>query len=383
MRWIPFPLVLLGILGLLTCPQPAAACTFCGGGLTARQTLREHFSSAKFVALGTLKNPRLDPTGAGGTTDFPVSQALKSDGSATLAAPNLIVPRYLPVPTEKPAEHILFFALTGGKLDLLHAVPGSAVVADYIREAGKLDPRDTPARLRFFFRHLDSDNPTIADDAFLEFGKASDSDIVLAKKHLDPAKLRKLLQDPKTPVARLGVFAMMLGLCGNEHDANWLAAQTLVFPMEERFASNLGGILTGLTLLKPEAGWAATQRILAAEKQPPSERLSAIGTVRFFQGTRTADFKEQVLRSYRAVITQGELADLAIDDLRRWSWWELTPEVLAIYESKNAPLFRRGVVRYALCCPTPEAKKFLATVRGKDPKLVATVEESLKLFENR
>ena len=28
----------------------ATACTFCGGGVSSRQTLREHFQQAKFVA---------------------------------------------------------------------------------------------------------------------------------------------------------------------------------------------------------------------------------------------------------------------------------------------------------------------------------------------
>jgi hypothetical protein len=42
---------------------------------------------------------------------------------------------------------------------------------------------------------------------------------------------------------------------------------------------------------------------------------------------------------------------------------------------------KRCIVRYALCCPADDAKKFLAAVRQADPKLVATVEEQLKLFE--
>lgn len=373
MRRTAFVLPLL----LLLIPRPAAACTFCGGGLTARQTLREHFAAAAFVALGTLKNAKPDPDGVGGTTEFHVTQALKTHPAATNAVH--AVPRFYP----GSAEYVVFAAVANGKVDLLHTAPGSAAVADYVRGAAKLDPADAAARLGYFFRHLDDADPVIAADAFLEFGKATDAEIVAAKPALDPAKLRKLLADPATSDDRVGVFAMLIGLSGGKADADWLAGQTAANPLPDRVAANLGGLLAGLALLDPKAGWSRTEAILGDGKRPPHERLAAIGAVRFAQNARPADARPRVLACYRAVISQGDLADLAIDDLRRWGWWDLTADVLAVYASKNAPLFRRGVVRYALCCPAPEAKAFVAGVRAKDPKLVAGVEESLKLFEKR
>ena len=74
---------------------------------------------------------------------------------------------------------------------------------------------------------------------------------------------------------------------------------------------------------------------------------------------------------------------MAADDLRRWGWWDLTPEVLKHFDSPThaAPIVRRGIVRYALQCPTEEAKRFVAAVRQKDPKLVEKVEESLKFYK--
>jgi hypothetical protein len=376
MRRIAF--LLVGIL--CSIDRPAAACTFCAGGLGNRLTLREQFLDAKFVALGTLKNPKPDPDGVGGSTEFHVTQALKTDPA--VAKPMHVLPRYMPVIGDTPPDYVLFCGVANGKIDPLRGVPGSAAVADYVRQAAKLDPKDSAARLAYFFQHLDSEHKTIAEDAFHEFGKASDAEIVKAKPHLDPAKLRKLIADPKTPDDRVGVFAMMLGLCGGKPDGEWLASELAANPLPERYAANLGGVLAGLTLLDPKIGWQRIETLLADGKRPPHERLAGIGSVRFFQGTRP-DARADVLKCYRAVISQGELADLAIDDLRRWAWWDLTADVLAVYASKNAPLFRRGVVRYALCCPTAEAKAFVAAVREKEPKLVASVEESLKLFEKR
>ena len=46
-----------------------------------------------------------------------------------------------------------------------------------------------------------------------------------------------------------------------------------------------------------------------------------------------------------------------------------------------APIVRRGIVRYALTCPNDDAKRFIASVRQTDPKLVAAVEEALKLYD--
>ena len=64
---------------LISVTSPAAACTFCGGGLTTRQTPREHFKRANYVAHGKLANPRFDPSGGTGSTEFHVGKVLKPD----------------------------------------------------------------------------------------------------------------------------------------------------------------------------------------------------------------------------------------------------------------------------------------------------------------
>ena len=57
---------------------PAAhACTFCSGGVASRQTLREHLATAQYAAYGRLTNPRVEPNGVSGVTDFEVVQVLK------------------------------------------------------------------------------------------------------------------------------------------------------------------------------------------------------------------------------------------------------------------------------------------------------------------
>jgi hypothetical protein len=362
--------------------RPAAGCTFCGSGVQSRQTLREHFRQAKYVARGVLKNPRFDPNGGPGATELHVDRVLKADPAVGDKAV-VVLPRYLPVIGNTPPDYLVFCTIADGKPDPLHGTPATTKLAEYLAGAAQLDDKDPVKRLGYFFPHLGSADKAIAADAFLEFAKAPDADILKAKAALDPATLRRLLSDPDVPTERVGVFAMMLGACGGKADAEALAGMLKANPLPEKVRENLGGLLAGLTLLDPAAGWVATDAVLTDPKRPFDQRLSAIGTVRFFQATRADEAKPHVLKCYKGLLAHGDLSDMAVDDLRRWKWWDLTADVLAPFgqPTHSAPLVRRGIVRYALQCPGEEAKRFVDKVRAEDPKLVAAVEETLKLYD--
>src|SRR2546425_963558 len=76
---------------------------------------------------------------------------------------------------------------------------GGAKSAEYAKKAMALDAKKTAENLPFFFAHLDDTDPEVASDAFLEFARASDADVLKAAAKLDPAKLRTWISDPKTP----------------------------------------------------------------------------------------------------------------------------------------------------------------------------------------
>jgi hypothetical protein len=366
---------------LLLSANLAAACTFCGGDLRTRQTLRMHYASAKAVLHGQLKNPRFDPKTDDGFTDLQVSAALKDDpargnqGVITLRS-------YLPVVGNTPPDYLIFCNVAGGKLDATFGVPSTPAVLDYLKGVAKLDDADAAAKLGYFFKHLDSADATVAADAFFEFARASDAEIVKAAKHFDAATVRKLLADANTPPERLGVFAFLLGVSGGQADAAMLHAQLKERPLTERTSGAYGGLLAGYVLLAPKDGWALAANVMADDKQSYSVRLSAIGTVRFFQASRGNECKAEVLKCCAALLPHGDLADQAVEDLRRWNYWELTGDVLAQFAkpTHSAPIVRRAIVRYALCCPDAAAKKFIADLRQTDPKLVKSVEETLDLY---
>lgn len=372
---------LLALLSFLLATPDAPACTFCSGPIRSQPTLRMRYAAAKIVAHGVLKNPRFDPRTDRGYTDFQFTTILKDD-PARKEQKSLTIPQYLPVIGETPPDYLLFCDVVEGKLEVQPGLSSRPAVVEYLKSAATIDDADPAKKLGFFFKHLDSADAAVAADAFLEFARASDIEILKASEQLDASKVRKLIADPNSPVERLGVYAFLLGVCGKQGDAEFLASLLKQNPLPERTSAAFGGLLAGYVMLAPKEGWPLTASILADEKRGYAERLSALGTVRFFQVTRTAESKPEVLRCCAALLPHGDLADQAIEDLRRWGYWDLTKDVLGQFgkPTHGAPIVKRSIVRYALTCPDDEAKAFVAVLRQTDPKLVRDLEEMLARF---
>jgi len=218
----------------------------------------------------------------------------------------------------------------------------------------------------------------VAADAFHELARASDTEVAAVARKLSPEKFRKFLTDPKTPADRLGIYAYLLGACGDKTDAALLS--TLLQRHDERTTAALTGLLGGLIELQPEQGWKIVRETLGDAKEPFSTKLAVIGTIRFQQACKPNLYREAIQEAFAAVVVQGDMADMAIEDLRRWQWWDLTKLVLAQEgkPSHKAPIVRRSIVRYALSCPRPEAVDFVKAKRLQDANLVKQVEESLE-----
>jgi hypothetical protein len=267
-------------------------------------------------------------------------------------------------------------------LDPTHGLSAPGEIVKYVQAASAINENDASQKLGFFFKHLDDANATIAADAFFEFARASDADIMKAANAFDAAKLRKLIADGTTPAERLGVFAFLLGTVGGPADAAFLADMLKPNPPSERAASAFGGLLAGYILLAPKEGWAFAAQVLADTKRSYADRLSTLSAVRFLQSTRP-DSKPHVLACCAALLPHGDLADQAIEDLRRWGWWDHSAAVFALFSkaTHSAPIVRRSIVRYALSCPNPDATAFLQSARTTDAKLVKSVEDMMSVYD--
>jgi hypothetical protein len=364
-------ILLLTVLG-----SSAQACSLCDPSNQRLQTFRQEARTSKFVVVGTLTNARL--VGDNGYTDLAVETVVKDD-PALGKRKTVTLPRWTPLDPKKPSKMMVFFDVYDGKLDPYRGITlRSTGAADYLKGALQLDDRDRVASLVYFFKYLDSADPDVAADAFLEFAKATDREIGAVAPKLDPAKVRKLLSDPKTPVERLGVFAYLLGACGTRTDAGTLAA--MVDKPDDRAANALGGLLGGLIEIRPEEGWKRAQAILEDPKRQYQDKLSVLGTIRFFHAYQPETHHKAILEAMSAVISQGDMADMAIEDLRRWKWWDLSKPILSQYgkSTHSAPLVKNAILRYALCAPDADSAAFVKALREAEPKTVREVEESLE-----
>ncbi len=369
----------LALVAALPCPAPS--CSICNNlqAPTFREEARQ--SGARLILAGTLENPRLGPGGSG-TTDLRVTDVLRKDD--WLAGRKVVeVPRYLAVSDAKnPPRFLLFCDVFKDRLDPYRGVPvAGAATVDYVKKAMALDPADRAANLSFFFNYLENPDPEVARDAFLEFAKASDAEIARAAPKLSPDKLRGWLKSPQTPPERLNLYALLLGACGTPADADLLAA--MLRDGSERSTAAFDGLLAGYIHLRPREGWQLAVDTLSDGKRSLPVRLAAVRTLRFFHGSRPTESRSNVLRAESAILRQGDLADMAVEDLRRWKVWDLTPDVLALYgrtgQPFDAPIMKRAIVRYALSCNgRDDARRFVADRRAAEPDLVRDVEESLE-----
>jgi hypothetical protein len=378
-----FALCTLACVALVTSAllaAPAAACPLCGG--MQGQTLTVDINQASMVLFGTLTNARLN-LGAGGfeqgSTDLQIEAVIKKH--EILGDKKIItLPRYLP--TDKNTTKFLIFCdVFKGKIDPLRGIPvksGSDIIK-YLEGALAVKDKDVSARLRFSFDYLDNGDLEIANDAYKEFAYADYKYVRDLAKDLPPDKIAKWLQDSATPAFRHGLYALMLGHCGSDKHAEVL--HQLLDDPQKQASSGVDSMLTAYTMLKPKEGWVYIRDILKNPKKEFMLRYAALRAIRFFWNYRPDLVPEKdLVEGVTILLDQGDMADLAIEDLRLHRCWDVADRVLELYgkKSHDVPIIRRYIVRYALSCPKKEAAEFVATVRKKDPEMVKDIEELLK-----
>lgn len=370
-------LILFTLILVMGSHLRVSACSYCDPAFKRRLTFREDARLAKFVVLGTATDPKIN---ADMTSETAITvNAIIKDDPFLKQHQKFSLPIYIPVDAKNPPSYILFGDVFNEKADLYRGVPiKDRAVVEYLNEVVKLDDKQRLKSLLFFFERLDSPTPEIAADAFLEFAKANDLEVAEVAKSIQPERLRKLLLDPKTPPERLSLYAFLLGSCGVAKDEDFL--KRLLTKNDDRTQASLGGLLGGLIELTPKEGWKATTKIVSDPKESFANRLSALNTVRFYQGCKPKEHREAILTALRPVILDGELADMAVEDLRRWGWWELTKLILEQTPKPThaAPIVQRAIVRYAVCCPDPACVDFVKAYRKAFPTLVQEVEEGLE-----
>ena len=364
------------------------ACPFCSA---TGETLGGEVAQADFILYGTLSNAKRDPDEFNkGNTDLSVELIIK-DNEWLKGKKFVTIPKFLQ-PAKKDAKQLVFFKLYNGQLDAYRGeeVPAESKLPEYLKGAIAVRPKDSLTRLAYFFEHLESQDLVISGDAYSEFGYAEYKEVreLADKWKSDSAKSKQILgwlKDANTRATRFGLYGMLLGHCGEAADAKALRA-LLDDPMRS-YTSGLDGVVAGYIMLDPKAGWEYLLGIIADEKKDFSVRYAGLRTVRFFWESRPDLIpKAQVMAAMHSLMNQSDLADLPIEDLRKWKQWDQAEFVLglAAKESHNTiPIVNRAVLKFALSALQADPKnavaaEFVEKARAKDPKKVEFLESLLK-----
>jgi len=368
----------------LVAARSAAGCPFCAA---EGKTLTADANEASLILFGKLTNARLDPKDSyAGQTDLEVETVVKSH--AILAGRKVVtLPRYLP--PDPDYKFLVFCDVYKGQIDPYRgeAVKADSRIAAYLKGALAVKDKDAATRLRYFFEYLEDKDPAVSGDAYKEFGFADYKDYRAVAEKLPAETIARWLKDPNTPPSRLGLYASMLGHCGKAEHAKLLRG--LLDDPQRRFTSGMDGMMAGYVLLEPKQGWDFLAGLMRDAKLDFGVRYAALRAARFFHEFRPdlvppADLTGAVV----ALLGQKDIADLAIEDLRKWGCWDVADKVLGLYgrESHDVPIIRRAILRYALTCPpaaSPKAAAFVAERRKDSAKLLDEVQEILNLESPR
>jgi hypothetical protein len=252
---------------------------------------------------------------------------------------------------------------------------------EYLRGAMQLKGKPGLTRLRFFFDYLDNSDLEISNDAYKEFGNADYKDFKALAKTMPAARIVKWLKSPDTPSFRIGLYASMLGHAGTAKDAAVL--KTLLDDPERREGSGVDGLLAAYAMLNPKEGWNYLLAALKNTKEDFMFRYAALRAVRFLHDYRTDVIaKKDLMAGLCILLKQDDIADLAIEDLRKWQKWDYADQVLAVAKTPAGKLaiVKRAILRYCLQCKGVAAATDYAKERRKeDAEGVAEAAELLKI----
>lgn len=375
-RWMLAALFFWTIL-----PAQGTPCPFC---TQDGRTLANEIQDAHFVVHGRLGQARIIQNADGtetSTTELHILEVLK-DHEILHGKKMIVLPRYMPILDEKqPTQYLFFCYCFDGKIDpyLAFAVRDKQFV-EYLK--GVLGPKqqDKVARTKFFFDHLDSENQEISGDAYREFAFASYNDVrdmVAKHRELVRKKVLQWLNERDRNLPRLGLYGMMLGVCGKPEDAAVL--RDILRDME--VVTGLDGMMAGYLMLNPTEGWAfIVETLQDRQKNPFNRRHSALRTVKFFLKDQAGKVPEKdIWDAFKTMVDDPELADISLQELRHAKHWSHLDQVLALDQQKSHQTYsiQKAILQYMLRCPEEKAKQYVAKLRQTSPQRVKTAEEDL------
>jgi hypothetical protein len=327
----------------------AVGCPFCSA---PSQTLAEQVAQADGVCLVQFVKGEPAKDQDPGTSTYEVLQVVKSPKDSVKKGDHINLARFR---AGKAGDLFLVMGTRAGKENAIEWGSPTEITEPAFAYVAQAPAPEMPTakRLKYFVKFLEFPDQLVANDAFGEFANAPYKDIAAVASILPRDKIRGWLTRSETPQTRLGLYGMLLGLCGSDSDAKLLAEK--IAPNSDEFRIGLDGMISGYLLLTGNTGldniddWKF--KVRAGKKAAFSETYAAMMGLRFmwqYAGGKISN--ERLQQSMRILLDQPELADLVIADLARWKDWSVQERLMTLYGKGdyNIPSIKRSIIRYML-----------------------------------
>lgn len=371
-------------------PAPGAACPFCSA---PSLTLGEQYARADAAVLVEWVSGEMQAKDRLGSTTYEIVQVARKPGKANEGktiekGKKITLERYR---AGKRGDLLLLLGsrLKGDALEWGSPLDVSADCYNYIVDAPSLDAKPEK-RLAYYLKFLEHADRMVADDAYAEFANAPYKDIAPLAKKFPHESLRKWIVSPDVPATRLGLYGLMLGLCGNDEDAALMQAK--IVESNDGFRLGIEGVIWGYLMLTGEPGLETIVKSKIEDKKVMfSETFAAMQALRnvWIYGNNRIP-AERLKETMRLLLDRPEVSDLVISDLARWKDWGIQERLMELYgaEDYDIPSIKRAIIRYMIAStkdvPTgggekaprhvTEGEKYLSQLRDRDPKMVNEVE---------
>ena len=399
MKTLALPALLVFSFASLATNAVGNLCPFCDA---PSLTLAEQIGQANHLLLGKWVGGDKPTDDSAGTAKFKVIEVGKSKGDIFKVDEVLELPQYI------AGKQDGLYILMGPDLKLVDwSVPTEATESSwkYVSQLPMpaTEEADKIERLAYFLDFLQHPELTVSNDAYAEFASAPYEIITPLRDRMPRDKLRQWVVDPETPVTRIGLYGLLLGLCGKDEDAEAMK-QKILLP-DTDFRLGIEGVMSGYLLITGEKGLEVLEqtKMLSTTyvnkygeevKLPFSEVYATMQTLRFmwtYEPDRIN--KDRLKQSLRILLDRPELADLVIADLARWEDWGVQERLMEMYDKEefDIPSIKRAIIRYFFYCSKDveesetdlpsyavSAAEHLKTLEEKDPRTYANAKRFLR-----
>ena len=302
----------------------ARCCPFCSA---PSLTLAEQMAQADAAVLVQWVGGKKATDKSAGETVYEIRQIVRNYKNELKVEGRITLPRYR---ESKVGDLFLLVGSKGVTIEWASPLEVTETSFNYVAQAPSPET-PTAKRLEYYVKFLEYPYQMISNDAYGEFANAPYADITQLAEKLPREKIRGWIVNKDTPQTRMGLYGLLIGLCGNDEDAKVLKAKIL--EETEDFRLGIDGLMSGYLLLTGEQGMAVLDEHKLKNRDVPfSETYAAMQALRFMWKYAEGRIEPgRVRASMRILLDRPELADLVIADLARWKDWQVQDRLMALY----------------------------------------------------